>query len=447
MSKIRDLFQKMKDKAKAARPDHASHADDSTAEHDISFNAQEEASEGQAPEFPDSDEDYTDSVDEIDLDEGRLSVKDRFHIGVTSLKDKINRVDFRKFKSPKIAESAGKQTPKPWSKDRLLGATKSGVSKLDSQKLKSFHIEIFSAARRNQIHKGFQYAVIFSTVFIVGKNAALFLKGPDSEPQARVNGSGVDAANALTSSDIDEIQKSGIFKTDAAAPVDEVKRPVIAEDIKCKKANRKSNLPIKLLNTVVLQDSIKSIASVQVRSGSELAQFREGDKISDMAKIDLIDRQQIIVKNLKDGNCEIIENSDQSRPSGIAVMSPSQSKAFKRTSHKVEGIKNEGNKYTIEKSFIQDKMKNISDVLTQARGIQLTNPDGTISFKIVDVEPGGIFSYLGVQNNDVITQINGKKISNLNEVMSWFGNISKVDKMSITVNRNGDEVPLDYNIQ
>ena len=138
---------------------------------------------------------------------------------------------------------------------------------------------------------------------------------------------------------------------------------------------------------------------------------------------------------------------DKGRPSPIALMSPAKSKAFTKNKTKIEGVENDGNKYTIEKGFLQDKMKNISDVLTQARGSQLTNPDGTLSFKIVDIEPGGLFSYLGIQNNDVITHINGKKISNLNEVMSLFGKISNVDKMNLTVTRGGDEVPLQYNIR
>ena len=95
-------------------------------------------------------------------------------------------------------------------------------------------------------------------------------------------------------------------------------------------------------------------------------------------------------------------------------------------------------------SFMKQKMSNISDILTQARGIQINNPDGSISFKIVDVQPGGIFAHLGIENNDVITQINGQQISDLNAVMSLFGKMTKINKLNLMIKRNGSQLPLDY---
>ncbi|MCO4755068.1 MAG: PDZ domain-containing protein [Bacteriovoracaceae bacterium] len=470
MSKIRNLIQKLK-KPKAVEDQEqdeytteevlansdstddgtisdASELDEPTAEHHLAINSQseEELPPSTPVEMHASEEDATDvtgSIDEIDLDNGKLGLKDRLQMKTTEIKDKLNRIDFRKFKTPKIEN--GDLSPK--AKKDLVAAAKTKMSNIDTHKIKLFHQQIFDPKYRNRIHKTFQYAMIFGSVFVVGKNAALFLKSTDQgvsgSPELKL-----DQSKLLTRKDLNEIKTSGLFKTEAGKPVDNLKKPVIAQDIKCESARRKSSLPIKLLNTVVLQDSIKSIASVQVRSGRELTEVREGDKIAGMAKIDKIDRQKIIVKNLQDGNCEVIENQkDKGRPSPIALMSPAKSKAFTKNKTKIEGVENDGNKYTIEKGFLQDKMKNISDVLTQARGIQLTNPDGTLSFKIVDIEPGGLFSYLGIQNNDVITHINGKKISNLNEVMSLFGKISNVDKMNLTVTRGGDEVPLQYNIR
>lgn len=433
MNKIRDLFQKLQIfKKKSAQVD-----EDDAGEYLLDA---EETGDTPPPQ-PESfdEEEYYD--EEYDLEP--LTLKERLTSSIQGLKDKLTN-GVKRNANDEDPENSGDTK---WGKDKFFGAANTAIRNIDTQKLKSFHVEIFSPARRNSIHKAFQYSIIFGSVFIVGKNLALFIKGAETVPSKSVLSAGFEGANELTRADINDMRNSGLFKTEAAKPVDDVKKPVIAEDVKCQKADRKSRLPIKLINTVVLQDSIKSIASVQVRSSSELTEVREGDKINDMAKIDLIDRQKIIVKNLKDGNCEAIENLEDTGRGKIAVMSPSQSKEFKRRSLKIEGIENKGNSFTIEKSFIQDKMKNISDVLTQARGIQLSNPDGSISFKIVDVEPGGIFSYLGIQNNDVITHINGKKISNLNEVMSLFGKISNVDKMKITVNRNGEPVPLDYSIR
>jgi type II secretory pathway component PulC len=91
-------------------------------------------------------------------------------------------------------------------------------------------------------------------------------------------------------------------------------------------------------------------------------------------------------------------------------------------------------------------MKDINALLTQARGIKISNPDGTISFKIVDIQPGSIYSYLGIQDGDVISQINGEPIQELNEVMKLFGNMANLSKLNLGLGRGGETVTQNYNI-
>jgi type II secretory pathway component PulC len=101
----------------------------------------------------------------------------------------------------------------------------------------------------------------------------------------------------------------------------------------------------------------------------------------------------------------------------------------------------------IEKSFLKSKLSDINSLLTQARGIPIRNPDGTLSFKIVDIEPGGVFAHLGVQNNDVISQINGQNIKNMNQIMNFFGKIQNMSKLNLLIQRSGEEVQQNYTIK
>ena len=113
----------------------------------------------------------------------------------------------------------------------------------------------------------------------------------------------------------------------------------------------------------------------------------------------------------------------------------------------MEGIENFGNKFNIQKSLIDEKMKDIGSTLTQARAVQMTNPDGSLSFKMTEIDPGGIFPYLGVQDGDIITAINGKPITNLNEVMALFGRIKNLDQLSLGIKRDGAESTQEYSIK
>ena len=120
-------------------------------------------------------------------------------------------------------------------------------------------------------------------------------------------------------------------------------------------------------------------------------------------------------------------------------------KAIKKNLEK--RIRVEGNKFYIKKSLKQEMLSNIGKVLTQARAIQIKNPDGSIAFKMVEIEPGSIYSMLNLKNGDIITKIDGKPIRNLNDIMSMFGRIKDISNLSLTVKKDGAEQVKDYSFE
>lgn len=288
-------------------------------------------------------------------------------------------------------------------------------------------------------HRVFLAALLLVLAYSGGKLTALILRGRPEFTAASVARLG-SRPHEFDAVSLGQVRNSDPFKTGGGP-----NRPVVA-DKDCDEASVSSNLPIKLVNTVVLQDSVKSIASVQVRSGRDLKEFHEGDSVEGMAKIFHISRLELIIKNLETGACELVAGDKKDEPNPIALMSNSAGQAFK-AQQKIKGIENVGNKYTISKDLLNEKLKDISQVLTQARAIKLQNPDGTLAFKITEIEPGGIFAYLGIQNDDVITSIDGRPITDLNEVMSLFGRLKTVDKLRLGVRREGDESELDYTMK
>lgn len=399
--------------------------------------------------------DATNEVAEFDLSQD-MSFKDKVGLFAQRLKDRVQRIDFRKFKNFKFPTRSqeGKEDGPSLTQQlaqkynvKIPKSVEDFEKKIKKFPWQNLHNEVFYGKNRTAINKTFLLLLCVLTPYYAGKSLGLLLKGkPDYKNLNNNVAIRIDRENELTLGQLADLRNAKLFKTEKVE-TDNKPKPTVASPEVCKTATKKSNLPIKLVNTVVLQDSVKSIASVQVRN-QELNDVREGEKIDNMAKVDKIDRLGIIVKNLKDGTCESIDNTQMAgyQRSPISVMSKKASKAF-IANKKIDGIENEGNTFKIQKNFLKEKMKNISDVLTQARGIQIPNPDGSMSFKIVDVEPGGIFAYLGIQDNDVITHIDGKKINDLNEVMSLFGKITSLDQLNITVSRGGEEVPLEYKLQ
>jgi type II secretion system protein C len=270
----------------------------------------------------------------------------------------------------------------------------------------------------------------------------LSLKGPTSADTSKDYNISINLEKDFNPATLAQVKTINIFRTNTGLG----QKKKLA-DTKCEKAQQESNLPIKLINTIVLQDSIKSLASVQIRGDRVLQEVRQGDKISNIAKIFKISRMELLVKNLDSGACESISSKnskDSLRP--LSVMSQARSNEFK-ASKKMPGIENVGNKFTISKVLLDEKMKDISAILTQARAVKIQNPDGTMAFKMTEMDPQGIFPYIGLQDQDIITSINGRPIYDMNEVMGLFAKIKNLDKLQLGIKREGTDSVLDYNIK
>jgi type II secretory pathway component PulC len=319
-----------------------------------------------------------------------------------------------------------------------------GEKSLLSPNLNKAIEKILSRSSREPIHQFGLVLIICSITFTVAKISALVARGTPSLDQSQDFGISISLENEFNAGTLAQVKSINIFRTNTGLGG---KKNIVA-DKKCDEAQQRSSLPIKLLNTIVLQDTVKSIASVQIRGERELQEFRVGDQISTFAKIFKISRLEILVKNLESGMCESItsdlKNSMSSSP--ISVMTPAQSRDFK-ANKKLPGIENNGNKFAISKTLLDDKLKDIAAVLTQAKAVKIQNPDGSLSFKMTELDPQGIFPYLGIQDQDIITSINGKPIYDMNEVMLLFGRIKGLDNLSLGIKRDGSESVQDYTIK
>jgi type II secretory pathway component PulC len=448
-NKIRNLFTKFKKNQPSETDDQFHDEYEMFDDHDQDF-------EDELPEYGNSDmpppplptNDLTGSFDGdvLDLEDGKLSFRDKFNLFAENTRNKLGRMKLTKPK--KLSLKNAKDITGKIKIPKVLSSTAN--SKFNKINWANLHNDFFNPNQRQRFHRLFQYSFVILLTFTIAKSLGIILSGSNDYKNLSRNASlDLKKDGILKSTDITQIKNAKLFKTEAKK-IEINNKPKQQTNLVCDKADGKSRLPIKLINTIILQDSVKSIASVQVRSDSLLQELRVGEKINDMAKIGKIERSVLIIKNLKTGTCESIESAEKVEDySPIAVLSPKQSKTFKRKLKKIKGIENSGNNFVIEKSFLKAKLSNPGDILKQARGIQINNPDGTISFKIVEVEPGGVFAHLGIENNDIITQINGQSINDLNAVMSLFSKLQgqNLSKLGLNIKRGGVDTPQQYSFK
>ncbi|MGB0452938.1 MAG: type II secretion system protein N [Bacteriovoracaceae bacterium] len=333
-------------------------------------------------------------------------------------------------------------------------------SKIKNADKKPFNIEtlvqgLFSESAKAGVHKAFIWTLSLSSAVMMGQmiGSALTVQPTANKAPKQLTSH---SPNLSLNKDLAALDQNDLFKaakheSSQQAPEPQ-KKPVLADiNLKCDEADKRSTLPLKLEHTVVLQDSVKSIAAVQIRGKKDALTVREGDQVEGMAKIEKIQRLRVVFKNLDNGQCEYIQSKDpnkgrkKSKIANYQILSPKKGK--KLLQKDAAGIKSEGNTFTIKKSERDKLLANIDELLTQALAIQIKNADGTLSFKMTEIVPGSFYSKIDIQNGDIINSINGKPITNLNQIMNTFSKISEIDQFELGVQRNGSHVTKEYNFE
>ncbi len=366
-----------------------------------------------------------------------------------NLKDKLKKLKFNPKLKERLKNIKRKKQP-PEDVPFYLPGEKPPRKKIkESRGIPSFlnlPVLVFDVKNRGKFHRFFLATMILSACWFVGRLTALFMvpknlkTTPGNLPTIVINVTTPNEWEKYTKL----IRNKDLFKTSRPNQPKQKRRS--DEKIICDKADSKSNLPLKLMGTVVMQDTIKSLASVQVRGNNKLEDVREGEKVEDMAEIFHIERLRIIFKNLNTNECEFISHQKLDEEDKIESPVMISKKEFKEIKSDLveDGIKQVGNTICVSRALINEKLANFNEILTQARAIQIPNPDGTLSFKIVEITPGSIYTHLNIQDNDLIKTINGQPITGMQAIMGLFGKISKLPKLNLEIERDGNLIPMSY---
>ena len=104
------------------------------------------------------------------------------------------------------------------------------------------------------------------------------------------------------------------------------------------------------------------------------------------------------------------------------------------------------NKYDVKKKFIDDTLSNLNNIATQARIVPSFKNGVANGFKLFSIQPGSLYSAIGVENGDVIQRINGYEMNSPDKALEVYQKLRESPHITIEIERNGQVVRKEYNV-
>jgi general secretion pathway protein C len=112
-----------------------------------------------------------------------------------------------------------------------------------------------------------------------------------------------------------------------------------------------------------------------------------------------------------------------------------------------EGIRKVSDtQYEIERSVIDSTLSNLNAVATQARIVPSFKNGVANGFKLFSIQPGSLYSSIGIENGDVIQRINGYEINSPDKALEVYQKLRSSSHITIELERNGRSLRKEYNV-
>ena len=188
-----------------------------------------------------------------------------------------------------------------------------------------------------------------------------------------------------------------------------------------------TSLKISLLGTVTGSDE-NARAVIEETGRKTQGLYRVGDSV-----------QNAVVKKILWGKV-VLRVGDKDE---ILSMDVPELKKGGRTSSSAKPA-NSGDTVTLARSDIQNSLKNINKLLTQARirpHLKDGKPDG---FALSYIKANSFFTKLGLKRGDIVKNINGKQINTPEDAFSFYQALESGEPLSMEISRGGAPKTINY---
>ncbi len=130
--------------------------------------------------------------------------------------------------------------------------------------------------------------------------------------------------------------------------------------------------------------------------------------------------------------------SGSSSPAGTKSLDPSIAKGIQKIGP---------TEYNVDRGVVDKILENQADLMRQARIVPEQENGKVVGIRMFGVRPDTLLGTLGMENGDRLQTINGFDMSSPEKALEAYARLRQADKLTISINRRGQNMNLDYNIK
>jgi len=192
---------------------------------------------------------------------------------------------------------------------------------------------------------------------------------------------------------------------------------------------KETELPLKLWGTIAADDPALSWASVEETGKKNgISAVRVGDNIQSATVVGIERRRVVLLEN---GNRRALSLDDDAEGTSLASAKrpkPTTRKTTARTSRRKSA---KSRKSKTEK--VESPVGNPSSLYSQARIVPEIDPETNLvtGLKLSAIQAGSVFEEAGIQNGEVITEIDGVAISDIGDSTKIMSALTDRDEVEV----------------
>jgi general secretion pathway protein C len=105
------------------------------------------------------------------------------------------------------------------------------------------------------------------------------------------------------------------------------------------------------------------------------------------------------------------------------------------------------NEYNIDRAVVDKILENQADLMRQARIVPEQENGRTVGIRLYGLRPDTLLGTLGMENGDRLQTINGFEMASPEKALEAYARLRTADKLTISLNRKGQNMNIDYNIK